>query len=148
VREYPKLLTSQQFWGYCLAAAFTQCILLPTTLAARRHLSAQRCSQCVYRTWPLFRRTRNRLPDERGLSGGYSVRVGVNRMVLIGALLTVAGMLTVAGDLAGFQPSVLFLWVYDVGAETVSFAQRQCRDVVCAPTPCRICGRGGLAVRS
>nr|MCW1950543.1 Bcr/CflA family drug resistance efflux transporter [Octadecabacter sp.] len=52
-----------------------------------------------------------------GLSGRYSVRVGVNRMVLIGAVLTVAGMtLLLLLDLLGIShPYVFFGFMISIG---------------------------------
>ena len=116
VREYPKLLTSQRFWGYCLAAAFASgaffAYLGGAPFVGTEVFAMEPAELGLYFGSPAIGYLIG-----NGLSGRYSVRVGVNRMVLIGALLTVAGMSTLMLlDLAGFShPFVFFGFMICIG---------------------------------
>jgi DHA1 family bicyclomycin/chloramphenicol resistance-like MFS transporter len=116
VREYPKLLTSQRFWGYCLAAAFASgaffAYLGGAPFVGTEVFAMEPAELGLYFGSPAIGYLIG-----NGLSGRYSVRVGVNRMVLIGALLTVAGMSTLMLlDLAGFShPLVFFGFMICIG---------------------------------
>jgi DHA1 family bicyclomycin/chloramphenicol resistance-like MFS transporter len=116
VREYPKLLTSQRFWGYCLAAAFASgaffAYLGGAPFVGTEVFAMEPAELGLYFGAPAIGYLIG-----NGLSGRYSVRVGVNRMVLIGALLTVAGMSTLMLlDLAGFShPFVFFGFMIFIG---------------------------------
>ncbi len=108
VHEYPKLLTSQRFWGYCLAAAFASgaffAYLGGAPFVGTAVFAMEPAELGLYFGAPAIGYLIG-----NGLSGRYSVRVGVNRMVLIGALLTVAGMSTLMLlDLAGFSHPLVF----------------------------------------
>jgi DHA1 family bicyclomycin/chloramphenicol resistance-like MFS transporter len=116
VREYPKLLTSQRFWGYCLAAAFASgaffAYLGGAPFVGTEVFAMEPAELGLYFGAPAIGYLIG-----NGLSGRYSVRVGVNRMVLIGALLTVVGMSTLMLlDLAGFShPFVFFGFMIFIG---------------------------------
>jgi DHA1 family bicyclomycin/chloramphenicol resistance-like MFS transporter len=116
VREYPKLLTSQRFWGYCLAAAFASgaffAYLGGAPFVGTEVFAMEPAELGLYFGSPAIGYLIG-----NGLSGRYSVRVGVNRMVLIGSLLTVAGMSTLMLlDLAGFShPFVFFGFMICIG---------------------------------
>ena len=116
VHEYPKLLTSQRFWGYCLAAAFASgaffAYLGGAPFVGTEVFAMEPAELGLYFGAPAIGYLIG-----NGLSGRYSVRVGVNRMVLIGALLTVAGMSTLMLlDLAGFShPFVFFGFMIFIG---------------------------------
>ncbi len=116
VREYPKLLTSQRFWAYCLAAAFA-------SGAFFAYLGgAPFVGTVVFNMQPaelglFFGAPAIGYLIGNGLSGRYSVQVGVNRMVVIGALLTVIGMaLLLLCDLLGIiHPFVFFGFMIFIG---------------------------------
>ena len=116
IREYPKLLTSQRFWGYCLAAAFASgaffAYLGGAPFVGTEVFAMEPAELGLYFGSPAIGYLIG-----NGLSGRYSVRVGVNRMVLIGALLTVAGMSTLMLlDLAGFShPTIFFGFMIFIG---------------------------------
>ena len=116
VREYPKLLTSQRFWGYCLAAAFASgaffAYLGGAPFVGTEVFAMEPAELGLYFGAPAIGYLIG-----NGLSGRYSVRVGVNRMVLIGAILTVAGMSTLMLlDLTGFShPFVFFGFMIFIG---------------------------------
>lgn len=116
VKEYPKLLTSQRFWGYCLAAAFSSgaffAYLGGAPFVGSEVFSMEPSELGIYFGAPAIGYLIG-----NGVSGKYSVRVGVNRMVLIGALLTALGMLLLLlFDLAGFiHPLVFFGFMIFIG---------------------------------
>ncbi|MEM1237864.1 MAG: MFS transporter, partial [Pseudomonadota bacterium] len=108
VRDYPALLTSPRFWGYNLAAAFSSGAFFaylggapyvgttvfgmsPATLGV--HFGAPAIGYFLG-NWA---------------SGRYSVRVGINRMILLGALLCAIGMFALLGlFLVGIQSATIF----------------------------------------
>ncbi|THD75818.1 Bcr/CflA family efflux MFS transporter [Thalassobius vesicularis] len=107
-REYPELLKSPRFWGYCMASAFG-------SGAFFAYLGgAPFVGLTVY----------GLTPDELGLyfaapgigyflgnfiSGRYSARIGINRMVMTGALIVAAGLvLSLAIHLGGAGSALSF----------------------------------------
>ncbi|MGJ8610776.1 MAG: multidrug effflux MFS transporter [Octadecabacter sp.] len=116
VREYPKLLTSQRFWGYCLAAAFAS-----GTFFAYLG-GAPFIGSTVFNLTPAQLGTYFGAPAigylfGNGFSGRFSVRIGVNNMVLIGAVVTMVGMtLLLATNLIGWRhPVIFFGFVITIG---------------------------------
>jgi DHA1 family bicyclomycin/chloramphenicol resistance-like MFS transporter len=116
VREYPKLLTSQRFWGYCLAAAFASGAFF-AYLGGAPFVGSEVFAMEPAELGLFFGAPAIGYLIGNGLSGRYSVRVGVNRMVLIGALLTVTGMaVLLLFDVAGFShPFVFFGFMIFIG---------------------------------
>ncbi len=95
LRQYPDLLRSQRFWGYCLAAGFGSGSFF-AYLGGAPYVGAQ-----VYGLSPAALGLYFGAPAVgylvgNGLSGRYSARLGVNRMVLIGAWMSTLGMATSA----------------------------------------------------
>ncbi|MEN8840307.1 MAG: multidrug effflux MFS transporter [Octadecabacter sp.] len=115
-REYPKLLTSQRFWGYCLAAAFASGAFF-AYLGGAPFVGSEVFNMDPAELGLYFGAPAVGYLVGNGLSGRYSVRVGVNRMVLIGAVLTVAGMtLLLLLDLLGIShPYVFFGFMISIG---------------------------------
>jgi DHA1 family bicyclomycin/chloramphenicol resistance-like MFS transporter len=116
VREYPELLRSRRFWGYAAAAAFASGAffayvggapfvgstifgLAPATLGL--YFGAPAIGYFV----------------GNGLSGRYSRRFGIDRMVVWGVLVTLAGLAAMTAlFLAGFgSPLVFFGLITTVG---------------------------------
>lgn len=116
IKEYPDLLTSQRFWGYCLAAAFASgaffAYLGGAPFVGSDVFGMEPAVLGVYFGAPAIGYLVG-----NGVSGRYSVQIGVNRMVLIGALLTVTGMvMLLLLDLAGFvHPMVFFGFMIFIG---------------------------------
>ena len=114
--RYPQLLRSQRFWGYCLASAFASGAFFaylggaPFAGSAVFHLTPARLG--VYFGAPALGYMMGNF-----LSGRFSVRIGVDRMVLYGALLTTAGLgLLLVLGLAGIMgPGIFFGLVITVG---------------------------------
>ena len=116
VSEYPKLLTSQRFWGYCLAAAFASGAFF-AYLGGAPFVGSNVFGMDPAELGLYFGAPAIGYLIGNGLSGRYSVRIGVNRMVLYGALLTVLGMvLLLSFDILGFnQPVVFFGFMIFIG---------------------------------
>ncbi len=89
--DYPELLLSPRFWGYCLAAAFA-------SGAFFAYLGgAPFVGTVVYNLPPsklgiFFGAPALGYMVGNFISGRFSMRVGINRMVLIGTLLSTIGM--------------------------------------------------------
>ncbi|MBT8412222.1 MAG: multidrug effflux MFS transporter [Octadecabacter sp.] len=116
VRTYPALLTSQRFWAYNLAAAFASgaffAYLGGAPFVGSDSFGMEPAELGLYFGAPAIGYLVG-----NGLSGRFSVRVGVNRMVLFGALCTLTGMSTLALlTLAGATtPLVFFSFMITVG---------------------------------
>ena len=108
VKEYPDLLTSQRFWGYCLAAAFSSGAFF-AYLGGAPFVGTTVFEMDAAELGLYFGAPAIGYLIGNGVSGRYSVMVGVNRMVLIGAILTVTGMaLLLLTDLVGFSHPLIF----------------------------------------
>ncbi|WP_375282248.1 multidrug effflux MFS transporter [Pseudooctadecabacter sp.] len=116
VREYPALLTSQRFWGYCLAAAFASGAFF-AYLGGAPFVGTDVFNMDPAELGLYFGAPAIGYLIGNGLSGRYSVRVGVNSMVLGGAMITVAGMvILLICDLIGWQhPAVFFGFMIFIG---------------------------------
>ncbi len=116
MRQYPQLLRSQRFWGYCLAAAFASGAFF-AYLGGAPFIGTD-----VFHLDPAtlgFYFGAPALGYMAGnyLSGRYSVRFGVNRMIMAGAICTTAGLcilvlLTAVGIVT---PAAFFGLVITVG---------------------------------
>ncbi len=90
-RQYPGLLASPRFWGYSLSAAFASgCFFAylggaPYVGSEVYHLSAKEVGF-------LFGITALGYTIGNFIAGRFSVRVGMNRMLLTGCLVTAAGL--------------------------------------------------------
>ena len=114
--EYPELLTSRRFWGYCAAAAFASGAFF-AFLGGAPFVGAQ-----VYGLSPALLGIYFAAPAlgyalGNFLSGRFSVRVGINRMVLWGCLISAGGMTVLAAlHLGGLNgPEVFFGFFIFVG---------------------------------
>lgn len=108
LRGYPALLSSRRFWGYCMAAAFSSgCFFV--YLGGAPYVGNEIFKLSSRDVGLLFSLTAIGYLVGNFLSGRYSVRVGMNRMVLLGALTTTAaiGSLTLV-TLAGLSGPVVF----------------------------------------
>ena len=108
LRQYPALLASRRFWGYCLASAFASgCFFAflggaPYVGNVVFHLTSSQIGA-------LFAITAVGYAVGNFIAGRFSVRWGMNRMVLIGALVTTAGLALLAGITAlGLSGPVVF----------------------------------------
>lgn len=90
-RQYPELLKSQRFWGYCLAAAFASgsffAYLGGAPYVGTNVFQLDAATLGLYFGAPAVGYLIGNF-----LSGRYSTRVGINRMVMAGTLVTTAGL--------------------------------------------------------
>lgn len=95
IAAYPLLLTSQRFWGYCLASAFASGAFF-AYLGGAPFVGTYVFGMGSAELGAFFGAPAVGYLFGNGLSGRYSVRIGVNRMILIGSLVTITGMGTLA----------------------------------------------------
>lgn len=115
-RQYPALFRSQHFWGYCLSAAFASGVFFgylggaPFVGTEIYHLDPALLG--LYFGAPALGYMAGNF-----LSGVYTVRLGINRMMMLGAVVTLVGMaalaVLVAGGIDG--PNVFFGFVVLIG---------------------------------
>ena len=91
VRSYPELLRSPRFWGYVLCAAFASGAFFAFLGGASF------VADNVFGLSPVWTGIALGAPAigyvaGNFLTGRYTVRIGINRMILIGSLITVVGM--------------------------------------------------------
>ncbi|WP_084861340.1 multidrug effflux MFS transporter [Salibaculum halophilum] len=108
MRTYPELLTSPRFWGYVACAAFGSGAFFALLGGASFVAGA------VFGLSPFWTGIALGSPAigyalGNGLSGRYSVRLGIDRMILIGTGVASAGMgLSMVLTLAGLSHPLLF----------------------------------------
>lgn len=100
-KQYPELLKSQRFWGYCLAAAFASgsffAYLGGAPFVGTNVFLLDAATLGLYFGAPAVGYLIGNF-----LSGRYAMRFGINRMIMAGSLVTTAGLtlllvLTAAG---------------------------------------------------
>lgn len=107
-REYPELLTSPRFWGYCMAAAFGSGAFF-AYLGGAPFVGIS-----VYDLDPAELGVYFAAPGVgyflgNFLTGRYSARIGVNRMVLTGTIVTLVGpSLAAILSLSGWATAATF----------------------------------------
>jgi MFS transporter, DHA1 family, multidrug resistance protein len=91
MRAYPVLLTSQRFWGYCLAAATASgaffAFLGGAPFVGTQLYNMDPATLGFYIAAPAIGYLTGNF-----ISGRYATRYGINRMVLVGALVTTGGL--------------------------------------------------------
>lgn len=107
-RQYPELLTSRRFWGYCLASAFSSGAFF-AYLGGAPYVGAQVFGLDPSTLGLFFGAPAVGYFLGNYLSGRYSVRVGINRMILAGTLLCSGGM---AASLALFEFGLANAYVF------------------------------------
>jgi len=106
--QYPRLLVSQRFWGYCLAASFSSGCFF-AYLGGAPYVGSFVFGLTSSQIGALFALTAVGYGFGNFLAGRYSVRLGMNRMVLLGSLVTTLAMAAlVAAALAGATTAPLF----------------------------------------
>lgn len=90
VRQYPELLSSQRFWGYCLAAAFSSGAFF-AYLGGAPFVGSTVFGLDPSTLGILFGAPAIGYLVGNWISGKYSVRFGINRMILWGAVVAMLG---------------------------------------------------------
>lgn len=108
IREYPTLLASRRFWGYCLAAAFGSGSFF-AYLGGAPYVGTEFFGMSPSTLGIFFGAPAVGYMVGNGLSGRFSVRYGVNRMIIVGSLLNSGGMgVAVLLFAAGFASPWIF----------------------------------------
>lgn len=108
IRQYPTLLKSQRFWGYVMSASFTSGTFY-AYLGGAPFVGNQIFGLSSSHIGMLFAITAVGYAAGNFVAGRFSVRLGMNRMVLMGALVTSSGLgLLAALTLAGVHSAYVF----------------------------------------
>lgn len=108
LQSYPRLLTSRRFWGYTLAAAFASGGFF-AFLGGAPYVGDKIYGLTSAEVGALFALTAIGYAAGNFLAGRHSVRVGMNRMILAGTLVTTAGMALLAAlTWAGLSGPLVF----------------------------------------
>ncbi len=108
VREYPELLTSRRFWGYCLAAAFSSGAFF-AYLGGAPYVGSQVFGLSPAVLGLYFGAPAVGYATGNFVSGRYSARLGINAMVLYGSLICGGGLLVLSIlTLAGLTTAEVF----------------------------------------
>lgn len=95
IRTYPALLASRRFWGYTLAAAFASGCFF-AYLGGAPYVGDKIFGLSSTHVGALFALTAIGYAAGNFFAGRYSVRIGMNRMILIGCVVTTLGMALLA----------------------------------------------------
>ncbi|AWB47967.1 Bcr/CflA family drug resistance efflux transporter [Gemmobacter aquarius] len=108
MRSYPTLLKSQRFWGYVLCASFTAGTFY-AYLGGAPYVGNVVFGLTSSHIGLLFAITAIGYAAGNFVAGRYSVRLGLNRMILLGSLLTMAGLgLLLVLTFAGIHSALVF----------------------------------------
>jgi DHA1 family bicyclomycin/chloramphenicol resistance-like MFS transporter len=108
LRTYPELLMSPRFWGYALAAAFGSGAFF-ALLGGASFVSSD-----IFGLTPFWAGVALGVPAigyaiGNGFSGKFSVRFGINRLAIIGTLITLSGLgVSLIVTLMGYSNPLLF----------------------------------------
>jgi len=116
IKDYPDLLTSRRFWGYALTAAFSAATFFaylggaPFVGSEIYGLSSAQIGAYLMLT-PVGYMIGN------GISGKFTIRLGIYKMITIGITITLLGMLgSLMCILAGWgHPLAFFLFTISIG---------------------------------
>ncbi|WP_341862285.1 multidrug effflux MFS transporter [Gymnodinialimonas sp. 57CJ19] len=116
IAQYPELLTSRRFWGYCLTAAFASGAFF-SYLGGAPYVGSEVFHLSPTQVGIFFGAPAVGYFFGNGISGRYSTRVGINPMILWGTSVTATGMvLLLILFLFGLQsPFVFFGFMTTVG---------------------------------
>ncbi len=98
VRDYPELFRSRRFWGYCLTAAFASGSFF-AFLGGAPYVATNFFGLSASELGLYFGIVSMGYMAGNFVSGRFSTRIGINRMMLYGAFFTLAGVLTPIGAL-------------------------------------------------
>jgi DHA1 family bicyclomycin/chloramphenicol resistance-like MFS transporter len=95
LRQYPALLRSQRFWGYSMSAGFASGCFF-AYLGGAPYVGSQIFGLTSSQIGALFAITAVGYMAGNFFAGRFSVRLGMNKMVLIGTLVTTLGLCLLA----------------------------------------------------
>ncbi|MBK6468929.1 MAG: Bcr/CflA family efflux MFS transporter [Rhodobacter sp.] len=108
MRQYPALLTSRRYWGYAASAAFgSGCFF--AYLGGAPYVGTEVFGLKSSEIGMLFALTALGYAGGNFFAGRFSVRMGMNRMVLLGTIVTTAGLsMLLVLTLLGLSGPVMF----------------------------------------
>jgi DHA1 family bicyclomycin/chloramphenicol resistance-like MFS transporter len=107
-REYPELLASRRFWGYCLAAAFASGAFF-AYLGGAPYVGSEVFGLSPAAVGFYFGAPALGYFFGNWISGRFSVRAGINAMILWGTIISAAGLvMSLAMFLIGFKTALVF----------------------------------------
>ncbi len=107
-REYPELLTARRFWGYCLSAGFASGAFF-AYLGGAPYVGSEVFGLSATEVGLYFGAPALGYFFGNGISGRYSMRYGINTMVLWGCVVSAAGLtLSLLFFLAGLKTALVF----------------------------------------
>ncbi|MBF9043933.1 Bcr/CflA family efflux MFS transporter [Rhodobacterales bacterium HKCCE4037] len=107
-REYPELLRSVRFWGYCACAALASGAFF-SYLGGAPYVGSEVFGLSAAQVGLFFGAPALGYFFGNGISGRFSARVGINRMILYGAVITIAGLaIALALSLSGLRTPFVF----------------------------------------
>jgi len=108
VAQYPELLTSRRFWGYCLSATFASGAFF-AYLGGAPYIGSEVFGLSPASVGFFFGAPALGYFFGNFISGHYSVRFGINAMILAGAIISMAGLaMSLLLFLAGIKTAVVF----------------------------------------
>lgn len=106
--EYPELFASRRFWGYCMAAAFASGAFF-AYLGGAPYVGSEVFGLSAAEVGLYFGAPAVGYFFGNWLSGRYSVRIGINGMILWGTVLSAAGLaMSLLLFLAGLKTALVF----------------------------------------
>ena len=107
-REYPELLTSRRFWGYVFAAAFASGAFF-AFLGGAPYVASEVYGLSAVWAGVAFGAPAIGYAFGNFLSGRFSVRVGINWMILYGAIVTATGLgISILITAMGYGSAIVF----------------------------------------
>ena len=93
LRDYPELMRSRRFWGYVMASALASAAFF-AFLGGAPYVASEVYQLSTFWAGVCFGAPAIGYATGNFISGRYSVRVGINRMIMIGAIIGAAGLST------------------------------------------------------
>lgn len=93
LRDYPELMRSHRFWGYVLASALASAAFF-AFLGGAPYVASEVYNLSSFWAGVCFGAPAIGYATGNFISGRYSVRVGINKMIIIGAIIGATGLTT------------------------------------------------------
>lgn len=107
-KEYPELFKSQRFWGYCLVAACASGVFF-SFLGGAPFVGSEIFNLSPSAVGIYFGLTAVGYMTGNFISGKYSTRIGINKMILVGCAILLLGPVgPILSALAGFNHPMSF----------------------------------------
>lgn len=112
IRDYPELLSSPRFWGYVISSSLASGVFF-AYLGGAPFVASQIYNLSPTMLGVYFGATAVGYGAGNFLTGRFSMRYGVNRMILTGCILTVLGLLTLSALMAlDLAPAEVFFGMF------------------------------------